>query len=246
MIRQWFDRMNEVLDDLIQHYPHASSEQKMHIYKQWQVLKAMSDDMIEMWLQFEDKMDYLRECHECHANNESDEYQVGQQTNSVCPQNHVYHQTFDECKQTPANIHADEAAMLPYQKGQGYFKLYMYKQSSDQLEIVLAAYPDYVHARLLLAMCRMHLQQWYEAQRHFQFIAACTEETKLQAIAYNALGCIQAVFAHLDQAQRYFRKALAMDSSFRYAQLNLDACQGGLDQLQLQFGSSELQDIALQ
>lgn len=214
MIRQWFATMHELLDELIIRYPHATDEEKNRLQEQWNMLKSLSDDMIESWLQFEDRMAFFRDL-----------------------------QQQPEGKQQA--VHDPQALLNPFVKGQGYFKLHMFPQASQQLEEAISLYPDFLGARLFLAMSRMHMKEWREAQRHFQLIAAVAEESKLRAIAYNALGCIQAVYAHLDQAQSYFRKAIDADPSFADPRRNLESCRQGLGQqhLQLQFGSAELQAI---
>ena len=211
MIRQWFATMNEMLDELIIRYPQASGEEKSQLQEQWNMLKTLSDDIIESWLQFEDRMAFYRD--------------LQHQTGAQKPQ------------------HDPQTLMSPFVKGQGYFKLHMFAQASMHLEEAISSYPDFIGARLFLAMSRMHLKEWGEAQRHFQLVAAVAEESKLRAIAYNALGCIQAVYAHLDQAQSYFRIAIDTDPSFADPRRNLECCQQGLGQLQLQFGSAELQAI---
>ncbi|WP_239614223.1 hypothetical protein [Cohnella mopanensis] len=209
MIRQWFATMNDVLDDLILRYPHATGNEKNDLQQQLDMLKTLSDDIIESWLQFEDKMGLFRD--------------LQQQSSSIAPEPHKF--------------------LASFVKGQGYFKLHMFKHASDQLEDAVTSYPDFVCARLFLAMSRMHLKQWNEAQRHFQLIAAIADESRLQAIAYNALGCIQAIYAHLDQAQSYFIKALETDPAFLDPKMNLESVQQGNGQLQLQFGSAELQTL---
>ncbi|KIL34806.1 hypothetical protein SD71_17450 [Cohnella kolymensis] len=209
MIRQWFLTMHELLDDLIVRYPNASGEEMTRLLEQWNMLKSLSDDIIESWLNFEDKMASFRDL---------------QQQDNVIPEE-------------------PQKFLDPFIKGQGYFKLQMFTNATQKLQEAVAAYPDFIAARLFLGMSLMHLQEWNEAQRHFQLIAAVTEESKLQAIAYNALGCIQAIHAHLEKAQSYFRKALEADPSFKDPQRNLESCRQGTGQLQLQFGSSELQTM---
>ncbi len=209
MIQQWFETMNDVLDDLILRYPQASAEEKVACRQQWDMLKTLSDDIIELWLQFEDKMGCFRD--------------LQQQPHLV--------------------VQGPQRLLGSFVKGQGYFKLQMFKQASDQLEQAIADYPDFLCARLFLAMSLMHLKSWSEAQRHFQLIAAMTEEKRLQAIAYNALGCIQAVYAHLDKARTYFHQALEADPEFADPKLNLQSVSQGNTQIQLQFGSAELQSL---
>lgn len=209
MIRQWFATMNEMLDDLISRYPQASGEELTRLLEQWNMLKSLSDDIIESWLQFEDKMALFRD--------------LQQDAPIITEEPHQF--------------------LDPFIKGQGYFKLQMFAKATEKLEESISLCPDFIGARLFLAMSLMHLKEWNEAQRHFQLIAAMTDESKFQAIAYNALGCIQAVHAHLEKAKSYFRKALEADPSFKDPQWNLESCRQGRAQLQLQFGSAELQTM---
>lgn len=146
---------------------------------------------------------------------------------------------FHELEQQGGFAEQAQQWLGPFHKGQGYFKLQMYRQAVEHLEETVRVYPDMLSARMVLAMSYMHLKEWMEAHRHFRLIAALADDAKLQAIAYNALGCIQAVYANLDQAQRFFRKALEADPTFRDPQLNLDCCSKGGGELLLQFGSAE-------
>jgi len=214
MIDQWFGALNDTLDDLIRRYPNANDEEKCELERQWNVLKTISDDMIEAWLAFEDKMALFR---------------------------NLKQENVPTLQTLPG-----ENFMGPYLKGQGYFKLQMYAEGAECFERTLALEPELNVARLLLAMCRMHLAQFAEAQRHFQLIAEWSEEPKLKAIAFNALGCVQAVFANLKQAQQYFHKAMEADPGFEDPRRNLEACRnpsGG--RLQLMFGSAELHTLML-
>ncbi|WEK55733.1 MAG: hypothetical protein P0Y55_06720 [Candidatus Cohnella colombiensis] len=208
MIQQWFATMNEMLDDLIIRYPDATGEERKQLADEWNVLKTLSDVMIESWLQLEDKMGVYRE--------------MQQQQNVNEPNEQFCH---------------------PFLKGHGYFRLQMFSQASQHLEEVVHRYPDFISARLFLALSQMHLQQWATAQHHLQLVVAVTDDNKLQAIAFNALGCIQAIYARLDYACGYFRKALEYEPAFEDAHSNLESCQQGKEQLELQFCSTEWQDI---
>jgi Tfp pilus assembly protein PilF len=213
MIQQWFAALNDTLDDLIRRYPEASPEQKNELEQQWNVLKALSDDIIELWLQFEDKMS-------------------------------VYRDLKHGASASPGPSKLDNHPMWqPYTKGQGYFQLQMFREGAHHFEETLTLEPEFHVARLFLAMCRMHLGEFEDAQRHFQWIAAVTEEPKLQAIAFNALGCVQAVYANLNQAQSYFRKAVEADPSFEDPRRNLESCRNRSGQLRLQFGTLEMQTL---
>lgn len=212
MIEQWFAAMNDTLDDLLRRYPNASKEEKNALDEQWNVLKTLSDVIIESWLGFEDKMAFFRTL------KQDQEAGFG---GAGCP----------------------DALMEPYVKGMGYFKLQMYAEGAVRFEETLMIEPELNVARLFLAMCRMHMGQFLEAQRHFQLIAALGDERKLQAIAFNALGCIQAVFANLQQAEFYFERALEADPAFEDPRRNLSSCRSRSGQMQLLFGNSEIQAL---
>ncbi|CAM3945787.1 hypothetical protein COLU111180_15955 [Cohnella lubricantis] len=212
MIEQWFAAMNDTLDSLLERYPNASKEEKNALDEQWNVLKTLSDVIIESWLGFEDKMAYFRTLKQEH------------EAGFGIP-------------------NGADALFEPYMKGMGYFKLHMYAEGAVHFEETLMHEPELNVARLFLAMCRMHMGQFLEAQRHFQLIAALGDDRKLQAIAFNALGCIQAVFANLQQAELYFHKAMETDPAFEDPRRNLASCRNRSGQMQLLFGSSEIQAL---
>lgn len=233
IIRQWFGSMNEVLDDLIARYPHASSGERERMQEQWEMLKSSSDAMIELWLQLEEKMALFRQF-------ELQDQAILPYIASPEPPDAQY-----ELQQDGGETQDPELVYDRFRQGQGYFKLHMFDRSAEQLEEALRIDPDFTPGRLYLAMTRLHLKQWDEAQHHFQLLSALAEEPQLKAIAYNALGCIRAVYAQFEQARAYFGKALESDPTFGDARHNLDSCKSGAGDLLLQFGSFELQTTGL-
>jgi len=132
----------------------------------------------------------------------------------------------------------DEA--IAVSKGQGYFKLFMFPQAAAHFQEAVSIAPENNQSRLFLAMTYMHLQEWHDAERHFQLLVELTEHPKWQALGYNALGCIQAVRMNLEQAERYFLKAHETDPAFTDPLSNLKSCQEHEGQLSLYFGSGQL------
>lgn len=206
VIRQWFAALHSTLDELIFRFPHAKEEERHELLAECGRLKSLSDEVLEHWLQLEDKLSFLQD--------------MAQQGTAQMP---------------------PEMQLADFRKGQGYFKLHMFPQAAQHLEKTVRQYPDLLSARLYLGMSRMHLKEWDEAERHFRVIAALAEEARLRAIAYNALGCIQAVSARMEQARQLFLKALEADPSFEDPRENLICCQKGGEGLKLQFGSAQLQ-----
>lgn len=56
MFQSLFDVMHETLDEIMKEYPISQGTRKHELEEQLQALKAMSDDYIEQWMMFEEKM----------------------------------------------------------------------------------------------------------------------------------------------------------------------------------------------
>lgn len=60
MFQHVFAEMNDMLEEIAQDFPIAKGTQKQELGKKWQMLKHMSDGIIEEWLSFEEKMSDVR------------------------------------------------------------------------------------------------------------------------------------------------------------------------------------------
>ncbi|WP_248925469.1 tetratricopeptide repeat protein [Paenibacillus hamazuiensis] len=195
MIIQLFASMNEVLDEIIAGYAAAPPAKKAEMDEKLRILRGMSDTFIEQWLLFEEKMGkYVQE----RAKHE-------------------------------AYIHASDPELsgkhsLPFQRGQGYYKLLMYDEAIREFESIVSGQPDFLLARVYLAMSHLRKGDLAEAYRHFQFLTHIAENAKMKAISYNAMGCIQVQNHNLDKACEYFRKAYKTDPASIEPLLNMGLC----------------------
>jgi tetratricopeptide (TPR) repeat protein len=195
MFKHVFSTMNEVLDQILKEYPQSVGEEKESLEEQLQVLKAMSDEFIESWLLFEEKLGTL----------------YG--TLSINTQN-LYKELLD--------LDVPGKQTVEFLKGQGYYKLFMYDQAVTEFEKLVRLHPDFLLARIYLAMCYLRTDDMHEAYRHFQFLLPLTDNTKMKAISYNAMGCIQVQNKNLEKAYEYFKKAYHHDPYTVDTFLNLD------------------------
>ncbi|MCQ6557995.1 hypothetical protein [Paenibacillus mendelii] len=242
LFRHVFATMHEMLDDIMVHYPHAAFEQKKQYTEQLSMLKSISDTFIEEWLQFEEKMADFREQQLDAADKPVQEQQKGQSAQphaSGCIQTASASSPPNLISLSTTDSNGQEIPAI--MKGQGYFKLFMFRHAAEHFQEAVNCAPDNNGARLFLAMTYMHLQEWLEAQRHFQLLVELTDHPKWQALGYNALGCIQAVRMNLEQAERYFLKAHETDPAFTDPLSNLNSCrQHDQGHLSLYFGSGQL------
>ncbi|QYR19869.1 hypothetical protein KZ483_18570 [Paenibacillus sp. sptzw28] len=245
MFKHVFGAMHEVLDEIILHYPHASADQTKQYDEQLAVLRQFSETFIEQWLQFEEKMADFRDLQSG---------QLAQQHSAASYESgtHVHKPVSEGTQPKPIHACAAQAAAesaldaealreQSMMKGQGYFKLFMFREAADHFQEAVHQSPDDNCARLFLAMTFMHLQEWHEAQRHFQLLVEVTDHPKWRALGLNALGCIQAVRMNLEQAERYFEKAHEADPDFADPLSNIKSCQQqNAGHLSLYFGSGQL------
>ncbi len=201
MFKQLFASMNGALDDILSRLPSSSGKERKDLEERLSVLKAMSDTCIEEWLLFEEKMGLLSE-------GKSDQGNGG----SVSLPLAVIEPEPVEQKAAPVTHGLKKPLSLAsFSKGQGFYKLSMYKQAVNELEGVVETQPDDLLARMYLAMAYFHSEEYAEAYRHFQIVVPLTDDLKMKAISYNAMGCIQAERQNLDKALELFRLAHSAD-----------------------------------
>jgi tetratricopeptide (TPR) repeat protein len=87
----------------------------------------------------------------------------------------------------------------------------MFDQAVKELEALIQQHPDFLLARMYLAMGYLRLGEDGDAYRHFQLILPLTDDKQLQAISYNALGCIQVKKQNMQKAMEYFQLAYHAD-----------------------------------
>ncbi|MHA7963469.1 hypothetical protein ACX93W_04930 [Paenibacillus sp. CAU 1782] len=234
MIGHVFAVMNEMLDGIKQQYPGSADQERSLLLEQIAGLRALSDEFIEHWLQFEERLAELGESAEQLAK-PTVEISAAKQTDVIGkPAGGAI-----PCNPNDLAVPDEVAGIMD--KGQGYYKLFMFDEAAKHFQITVAAAPECNMARLFLGMSQMHLRNWNEAQGHFQLLVALSDFPKWVALGYNALGCIQAIRMNMALAEELFRKAHETYPEFSDSLSNLQSCrQSAAGQLCLYFGSTEL------
>jgi tetratricopeptide (TPR) repeat protein len=129
-----------------------------------------------------------------------------------------------------------ERELPAYNRGQGYYRLLMYPEAIRQFEQVLKHFPSSWQSRMYMGMAHLQLEDPAEAVRHFQKVLHLTEQPGLKAVIYNALGCLMAKQADVEEAQKCFALAHQFDPALPEPLLNMEACLSGAGMLR--YGSS--------
>ncbi len=212
MFKQLFASMNGALDDILSRLPSSSGKERKDLEERLSVLKAMSDTCIEEWLLFEEKMGLLSEGKSDGGSDASMDFPAaksGLGTGTAAPAGFLTEPA--KQKTAPVTHLKKPHSLASFSKGQGFYKLSMYKQAVEELERVVETQPDDLLARMYLAMAYFHSEEFAEAYRHFQIVVPLTDDLKMKAISYNAMGCIQAERQNLDKALELFRLAHSAD-----------------------------------
>jgi tetratricopeptide (TPR) repeat protein len=194
MFKQLFAAMNETLDEIIGEYPNASPSERRELDGQLEALRSMSENCLEEWLRFEDRLG------EVNPKEDSPKQGPMKGMTVVMPLSLMEPKTA-----------LPEACAEIFAKGQGYYKLYMFEQAIRLFKELVRKQPDFLLARVYLAMAYLRLGDHMEACRQFHFILPLTEDKKLRAITYNALGCIHVMNRNLEKACEYFKLAYSDD-----------------------------------
>lgn len=197
MFKQLFATMNELLDEIITHYPMAEGSKKKELDEQIAVLKSMSDSCIEDWLLFEEKLSGFLE-------DQPDKNTVSLPTSAI------------------ENNQDKERSQGSFSKGQGFYKLAMFFEAIREFEGVVRHHPDFLLARMYLGMSYLRAGEYGDAYRQFQFLVPLTDNRKIKAISYNAMGCIHAERNNMDKAYEYFKMAHSTDPTCVEPALNLN------------------------
>lgn len=223
-----FATMHDILTEIMAEYPSSTGSRKQLLDEQIQTLKTMSDTCIDEWLRFEEKLGALLP----HVHSESvkknpaamlpleqaDEHTAEQQPTGIsdfakAPQPFKALQPFKDPqpKDSPP-FHAAGTANQPlFETAQGYYKLGMFARASQKLGELVERQPEWVLARIYLALSHLHLHEYGEAYRQLKFILPLTDHPRMKAISHTALGCIHYENNNLDKALECFRLAYNED-----------------------------------
>ncbi|MEK5373858.1 tetratricopeptide repeat protein [Paenibacillus sp. FSL P2-0173] len=124
-----------------------------------------------------------------------------------------------------------EKELPAFNRGQGYYRLLMYPEAIQQFEQVLQHFPNSWQSRMYMGMAYFQLDDPAEAVFHFQKVLDLTEQAGLKAVIYNALGCLLAKQADVEEAQKCFALAHQFDPALPEPLHNMEACLSGTEML---------------
>ncbi|MBT2288549.1 hypothetical protein J7E73_05255 [Paenibacillus albidus] len=197
MFQHLFAEMNEMLRKIVAEFPTAEGTRRNELLGKYNMLHRLSDDVMDEWLSFAEKLSQFRE-------------------------------SADVAAQLDGGMKEQEApelSMDSFARGQGYYKLLMYRKCIEQFKLVIRQYPNSLAARLYLAMAYLQEGDGEAAWGHLGHMLSLIRERKLKAMIYNAMGCIRASQARFHEASELFGLSLQHDPALPEPSVNLEVCR---------------------
>lgn len=189
ILSEYFATLRDRLEYIEQLFPELNSYQRMDSYDEVLTMRKISDQIVEDWLQFEEKLAYVQRLFEKGQMEMAEEEGVDElpEENELVLPRHLAFQ---------------------FLQGKGYFELSMYDEAVKSFSHIIRQEPDMELARLYLAFGFLMSRRWEVSYRQFQLLAETTSYPIFASVAYNGMGVISVLEGRPDQGLEWFEKAI--------------------------------------
>lgn len=118
-------------------------------------------------------------------------------------------------------IELDENDFTTFQKGIGFYDLWMYDKANQHLDEILQKYPDFNLARMYSAMAYFKRSRYIDAKRELLTLQKLTDDVDLLGLTYNMLGMIASYNHNDEEAIMLFEKAIKSKQNWHEPKFNL-------------------------
>lgn len=243
LFSQPFERLFRAVNRIAEQLRQADPDQRRYLIEELDALRAMSSDVFELWLRFEDEVDALLERYS-PADASSSDADLTQPVGAGASA-----PTGDAPISTPHAPHAAVPALSPQnlipaasfaadlgsawntpvgfrllRRGLGYFDLLMFPESIREFEQMVALAPDMVVARLYLALSYIATDAFENAETQLALVRATATDRILRAAVHDALAQLYMKQERIRDAQNELERVLAIQPEYGDVQVNLAIC----------------------
>lgn len=238
-----FDWMEEALAQIESIYPRCSTEVQRELADRFRHLQDVSDGWLDAWLLLQERFrDVIEKYPELAGQNDTS---TAFFPPAVQPDNKEVGEAGPDLQSDESlKFWVDERAMQQFRIGQGYYNLWMFSDAMSQFLQVVDDEPDFVLARLYLALTYFQQEQWERAETEFQLVLETAPHPEFLRFCHHMLGCLFVRQKKDVKAVRHFSRALEMDVENSDTLFNLGACHYRLGSVQFAIPCFE-QAIAL-
>ncbi|MFY0543100.1 tetratricopeptide repeat protein [Brevibacillus sp. H7] len=203
LIEEWFQTLRSKAETVEQKWQQATESEKLQLADQLIELRKLSDQVVDQWLQFEEKL------------------------SAVIRQIKLAEGQSVKQEKVPENVTSDEKLGVyhhMFRKGEGFYHLRLYQDAKLCFADLLKESPDWESGRLYYAYSLLFCDEKEAAMREFRLLSMSASSPKVVGISYNAIGCILAEEEQWLEAAQAFKTALKIHPAQRDAQFNLALC----------------------
>lgn len=205
LIEEWFQTLLTKAETVERKWQGASESEKLQLADQLFELRKVSDRVVDLWLQFEEKLsNVIREIKTTEA--QKDKVSAKDVTGDL-----------QEEENPGSYTHM-------FRKGEGFYHLRLYQDAKRCFADLLQDSPDWESGRLYYAYSLLFCDEKEAAMKEFRLLGKSASSPKIVGISYNAIGCILAEEEQWLEAAQAFKTALAVQPGQRDAQFNLALC----------------------
>jgi tetratricopeptide (TPR) repeat protein len=227
LIEKWFETLHTQAETVERKWQGASENEKAQLADQLFELRKVSDHIVDLWLQFEEKLSTV-----IRQIKQSEEQGVTQSEPDLF--------------ESPSVEENSHSYTHMYRKGEGFYHLRLYQDAKRCFADLLKESPDWESGRLYYAYSLLFCDEKEAAMKEFRLLSKSASSPQVVAISYNAIGCILAEEEHWLEAAQAFKAALEVQPEQRDAQFNLALCylqdgdvQEALDEIEQLLHQSE-------
>jgi tetratricopeptide (TPR) repeat protein len=204
LMEDWFQTLRAKAESVEQKWQGASEQEKLELADQLFQLRKISDRIVDLWLQFEEKLSNVIR----HI-----KLLEGQVPKQAEPDD----QPQPAEKDVPPDVHM-------FRKGEGFYHLRLYQDAKTCFADLLKQSPDWESGRLYYAYSLLFCNEKEAALKEFRLLSKSASSPVVAAISCNAIGCILAEEEQWLEAEQAFKTALEAQPHHREARFNLALC----------------------
>ncbi|MHB1628788.1 MAG: tetratricopeptide repeat protein [Bacilli bacterium] len=249
LFSQPFERLFHAVRRIAEQLQRADPDQRRYLAEELQALRALSSDVFELWLRFEDEVDALLEqyqptelCGPAEADAKAldaagNAFLGGPAKAQIDNASHPQAPTAPAASLAPpgsipaASFAADlgsawetPAGLRFLRRGIGYFDLLMFPESIREFEQMVALDPRMVAARLYLALSYIATGAFGKAESHLAIASDTARDAILQAAVHDARAQLYMKQDRPRDALYELELVLAIQPQYSDAQVNLAIC----------------------
>ncbi|MCG5250054.1 tetratricopeptide repeat protein [Brevibacillus agri] len=232
-IEDWFQTLRTKAQSIEERWKEASEQERLQLADQLFYLRQVSDTVVDLWLQFEEKLsNAIRHIKQMEGQlpaatqEEQAETAMAKEGEALVQKEAgktAAKEAGSEVKhgKLPQEMHAYEPV---FRRGEGFYHLRMFQDAKKCFAQLVQESPDWESGRLYYAYSLLFCDEMETAFREFRLLAKSASSPTVVAISYNAIGCILAEEKQWLEAAQAFKTSLEAKPDQEEARYNLALC----------------------